>query len=95
MAEQLGIVKHIGDVQQINEKFKKRDLLLECKEGNYINTIPFEFTRDKTSLLDNVKVGSFVKVNYKLRGREVNGKDGTKKHFVSLDSWNISEAKEN
>lgn len=89
--EQTGKIKHIGDVQQISDRFKKRDLVLEFQEGNYMNTVPFEFTRDKTDLLDTVKVGDNVVVNFKLRGREVTNKDGIKRYYPTLDAWKITK----
>jgi len=85
-----GIVRHIGQVQEVSDKFKKRELVLvDESDSNYPQILPFEFTQDKTSLLDNLIEGQTVEVSFSLRGREWTNANGETKVFSSMNGFRV------
>jgi single-strand DNA-binding protein len=88
-----GRIFEIYPVQQVTDKFKKREFILEVKEtGNngfeFIEYIKFQAVQDKCSLLDGLNVNDQVKVSFNLRGRKWE-KDGQTSYFTNLDAWKI------
>ena len=83
-----GTVYSIGQTQQISDKFSKREIAITTAE-TYPQTILFQFSNDKCSLLDNVRIGDNVTISYNLRGRIWRGNDGVEKIFNTIDGWNI------
>ena len=79
-----GVVKLIGVVEEISEKFSKRGIVIELEDEKYPQEVLFEFVNDKCSLLDDVHAGDRVKVYFMVRGSEWKGR-----HFVNLGGWKI------
>jgi len=76
----------IGDTETIGTKeFKKRLLVVQTDE-QYPQSIPVEFTQDKTNLLDKFKVDDLVKVSINLRGSEWKGK-----YYANIQGWRIDK----
>jgi len=76
----------IGQTETIGAKgFKKRLAVVKTDE-QYPQTIPVEFTQDKTNLLDNYQIGDIVKIGINLRGTEWKGK-----YFANINGWQISK----
>ena len=91
-----GEVKLVGDVQQISDSFKKRELVVVDASGQYAQTILFQATQDRCELLKSVRVGALVEVTFFLRGREwTNPKDGAVRYFNSLDLYKCVTVKAN
>ena len=67
-----GRLHEIFDEQQVSEKFRKREFVLEVQDGQYPEHIKFQMVQDKTSLIDPFKMGDEVKVTFNLRGRGFN-----------------------
>lgn len=87
-----GKVHEIGQVQQVTDTFKKRDLIIEYTENpQYPEYIRFEATQDRTTLFDNLTVGEEVEVSFNLRGRPWTNKDGVTSYFNSLVAWRVSK----
>ena len=85
-----GELKTIGDVEQVSDKFKKREFVVVDASGQYEQTILFQAVQDRTDLLDKFAEGESVEVTFFLRGREwTNPKDGAVRTFNSLDAWKI------
>ena len=79
-----------GDEQQVSEKFKKREFVLEDNSTQYPQVISFQLVQDKCSLLEAYNEGDEINVSFNLRGREwVSPKDGVTKYFNSLEAWKI------
>lgn len=91
MAEITGILKLKTEVQQVTEKFKKREFVLETIE-QYPQQILIQLTQDKVSLLDVINEGSEIQVSYNLRGR-AHTKDGKTNYYNSIDAWKIQVIK--
>ncbi|RAU83326.1 DUF3127 domain-containing protein [Pontibacter arcticus] len=79
------------DEQQVSDKFKKREFVLEVPDGSYTQYIKFQLTQDKCSLLDQYKNGDEVKVTFNLTGKPF-VKNGTTMYFTNLQAWRIEGA---
>lgn len=86
-----GRLHEIFDEQQVSEKFRKREFVLEVQDGQYPEHIKFQMVQDKTSLIDPYKMGDEVKVTFNLRGRGFN-KNGQMLYFTNLEAWKIESA---
>jgi len=86
-----GRLHEIFDEQQVSEKFRKREFVLEVQDGQYPQQIKFQLTQDKTSVIDPFKMGDEVKVTFDLRGRGFN-KNGQMLYFTNLEAWRIEAA---
>lgn len=88
-----GKVHEVGELQQVSETFKKRDLIIEYAENpTYPEYIRFEALQDKTALFDSLKVGDDVEVSFNLRGRPWTDKAGKTSYFNSLVVWRMNVA---
>jgi|GEM_PF-12593 len=79
-----GILYKKQDAQQITERFRKRELVLELP-GRYPQLVSFELTNDRCELLDAFDEGQELRVTFRLRGREWTGRGGEVRYFNSLD----------
>ncbi|MFB2120485.1 DUF3127 domain-containing protein [Parapedobacter sp. 2B3] len=87
-----GKVHEIGDVQQVTDSFKKRDLIVQYAENpQFVEYIRFEATQDRTTLFDSLNVGDEVEVSFNLRGRPWTNKDGVTSYFNSLVAWRVAK----
>lgn len=83
-----GSIKVIGETASFGAKgFTKRELVITTSADRYPQDIKLEFVKDKTSLLDNFRVGQSVKVGFDIRGGEYNGR-----YFVNLTGWKIENS---
>src|SRR6478752_4391812 len=89
-----GKLHEIFDEQQVSEKFRKREFVLEIPDGAYTQFIKFQLTQDKCNLLDQYKVGDEVKVTFNLSGKPFT-KNGTTMYFTNLGAWRIEAANAN
>lgn len=89
--EVTGRLIEIFDEQQISEKFRKREFVIEVQDGQYPEQIKFQLVMDKTSLVDQYKNGDEVKVSFNLRGRGYN-KNGQMMYFTNLEAWRLDAA---
>ena len=88
-----GLLAEKYETQQVNERFKKREFVLEIKStGNtgyeFVDFIKFQATQDKCSMLDSFNVDDQVKVSFNLRGRKWE-RDGQVTYFTNLEAWRI------
>lgn len=87
-----GKVHEVGDVQQVTDTFKKRDLIVQYAENpQFVEYIRFEATQDRTTLFDSLNVGDEVDVSFNLRGRPWTNKDGVTSYFNSLVAWRVTK----
>jgi len=87
------IVKY--DTQQVSEKFRKREFVLELSEdinGNtYTNYAKMQLVQNKCDLLDRFSEGDVVKVNFNIKGNRWE-KEGRVNFITNLDAWRIESA---
>lgn len=85
-----GVVHKVGQTMIVSEKFSKRELVMvDNSDANYPQYVSFEFTQDKTSLLDNVMEGQEIELSFNLKGREWTSPAGDVKYFNTLQGWKI------
>ena len=87
-----GRIHELFDEQQVSEKFKKREMILEVIDGQYPEHLKFEYVQDKTSLLDAFKVGDEATISFNLKGKGYSNKHGQMMYFTSLQGWKIESA---
>ena len=91
-----GTIDVIFDVQQINEKFKKREFILDTGEEYngqyYANPLRFQCVNDNVTRLDAVKVGQRVVVTFAHKGSRWE-KDGKVNYITNLNCWQIVPVK--
>jgi hypothetical protein len=76
----------IGETETIGAKdFKKRLLVVQSDE-QFPQSLPIEFTQDKTNLLDKFQINDLVKVSINLRGSEWKGK-----YYANIQGWRIDK----
>lgn len=86
-----GKVHEIGQIQNVTDTFKKRELVIEYAENpQYPEYVKFEAIQDKVSLIDLAKIGDEVEVNFNLKGRAWTDKEGKKQYFNSLHIWKLN-----
>lgn len=89
--EATGKIIEIYDEQQVTEKFRKREFVLEIPDGMYPQSIKFELTQDKCAALDNFSMGDEVKVTFNIRGRAYE-RDGKKNYFTTIQAWRLDKS---
>lgn len=86
-----GKIKEIYDTNQVTDRFRKREFVVEIADGMYPEFVKMQLTQDKCSLLDNFKIGDDVKVAFNLRGRPYT-RDGVTTYFTNIDAWRVEPA---
>lgn len=81
-----GTVKVISEVQSFASGFSKREFVVEVEDGKFPQAIKFECLKEKTSMIDDYRVGDPVKVFFDIRGNEYNGK-----YYVNLNAWKLEK----
>lgn len=82
--EVTGKLHKVFDVQQVTDKFSKRELVLELG-GKYPQLVLFQLTGKRCGDIDEYRVGDSLRVEFSLRGREWKGRQGEIRYFNSLD----------
>jgi len=91
--EQLGKVILKEDTQQISDKFKKREFVIEVeneRNPDWNDFIKFQATQDRCELLDDISVDDMITVHFNIKGRKWE-KDGKVNYFSNLEAWRIEK----
>jgi len=89
-----GKIIEIFEIQKVTEKFQKREFVVEYADNpSYPEYIKFELVQDRCSLLDPFKKGDEISVEFNLKGRKWEDKNGVVKYFNSLQAWKLDENK--
>lgn len=90
--EVTGKVIDILPVNQVSEKFRKREFVVEKKEngqsGVFIDYIKFQLIQDKCDLINESFMNQEVKISFNLKGNKWE-RDGKVNYFTNLDAWRI------
>lgn len=90
-----GTIYKINETQNISEKFKKRDFVLEIKNNEaYVQKVMFTLILDKVDAINSYSVGDSVEVDFDLQGKEWTSPDGTVKFFNTLSVKQIDKSNE-
>ena len=83
------------DTQQVSDKFKKREFVLELAEeinGNiYTNFAKMQLVQNKCEIIDRFKEGDQVKVSFNIKGNKWE-RDGKVNYITNLDAWRMESA---
>ena len=83
------------DAQQVSEKFKKREFVLELAEeinGNiYTNFAKMQLVQNKCDIIDRFNEGDTVKVSFNIKGNRWE-RDGKVNYITNLDAWRMEAA---
>lgn len=86
-----------NDTQQVSDRFKKREFVLEINEevnGNvYTNYAKMQLVQNKCEILDNFNVGEDLKVSFNIKGNKWE-RDGNVNYITNLDAWRIERAEQ-
>lgn len=90
-----GTIHKVGETKQISEKFTKREVVISIIDNpKYPQMVSFELTKDRCSILDDMREGDEVSIEFNLRGREWRSPQGEVKYFNTLDVWKIAKTGE-
>lgn len=86
-----GKIYKILDTQQVTEKFRKREFVLEVTNNPaYVQKVLFTLILDNVSMLDGFSVGEEVSVKFNLKGKEWTSPNGDVKYFNTLEAETIT-----
>ncbi len=91
-----GTVIEVSPVQQVSDKFRKREFVIEIAEQSaggreFIDYVKFQCVQDRCELIDDSFVNGTVKVSFNLKGNKWE-RDGKVNYFTNLDAWRIEKA---
>jgi hypothetical protein len=78
--------------QQVTEKFRKREFVLEIPSGPngaYTEQIKIQLTQDRCDLLDRYREGADINVSFNLKGRPFTNKHGETVYYTNVEAWRI------
>lgn len=86
------------EAQQVSERFRKREFVLEITDefnGNVItNFAKMQLVQNKCDIIDRYNIGDMLKVNFNIRGNRWE-RDGKVNYITNLDAWRIEPAMQN
>jgi hypothetical protein len=89
-----GKVIDISPVNQVSDKFKKREFVIEKKESGgtavFIDYIKFQLIQDKCELINESFLNEDVKIWFNLKGNKWE-RDGKINYFTNLDAWKVEK----
>lgn len=81
-----GIISHIGETITINDKLKKRQLILKTDlDTKYPQEVAIDFLNDKGDILNRHQQGQKVSVSINIRGKKSNGN-----YYNNIVGWKIA-----
>lgn len=87
-----GKVIDIQPVNQVSDKFKKREFVIEKKEAGgstvFIDYIKFQLLQDRCDLINESYLNEEVKVTFNIKGNKWE-RDGKVNYFTNLDAWRL------
>lgn len=87
-----GKVIDILPVNQVSDKFKKREFVVERKETGgstvFIDYIKFQLLQDRCDLINESYLNEEVKVTFNIKGNKWE-RDGKVNYFTNLDAWKL------
>ena len=89
--ETTGKIHKVYETEQKTERFRLREFVLELADNpQYPQFVKFQLTGNRCENLDGFQPGEEVRVEFSLRGREWQPRDGGDvRYFNSLDVWQI------
>lgn len=92
-----GKVIDVSPVNQVSDKFRKREFVIEKKEAGgsavFIDYIKFQLIQDKCDLINESFLNEEVKIWFNLKGNRWE-RDGKVSYFTNLDAWRVEKTSE-
>jgi len=89
-----GKVVDVFPVNQVSDKFRKREFVLEKKDAAggavFIDYIKFQLVQDKCDLINESFLSEEVRVSFNIKGNRWE-RDGKVNYFTNLDAWKIEK----
>ncbi|HOU01653.1 MAG TPA: DUF3127 domain-containing protein [Bacteroidales bacterium] len=89
-----GKIIDILPVNQVSDKFRKREFVIEKKESGgaavFTDYIKFQLIQDKCDLINESFLNEDVKIWFNLKGNKWE-RDGKINYFTNLDAWKIEK----
>ncbi|HOP58284.1 MAG TPA: DUF3127 domain-containing protein [Bacteroidales bacterium] len=89
-----GKIIDILPVNQVSDKFRKREFVIEKKEtGNtvvFTDYIKFQLIQDKCDIINDSYLNEDVRIWFNLKGNKWE-RDGKINYFTNLDAWKIEK----
>jgi hypothetical protein len=87
-----GKIAEIGETVSVKETFKKRDFVIEfAKNPKYPQMVQLQVVQDKCAVLDELRQGDEVSVEFDVEGRKWTNAKGEDKYFNTLKAWNVEK----
>lgn len=87
-----GRIIEVLPVNQVSDKFRKREFVIEKKETGgsavFVDYIKFQLVQDKCDLINESFLNEEVKIWFNLRGNKWE-RDGRVNYFTNLDAWKV------
>ncbi len=87
-----GRIIDILPVNQVSDKFRKREFVIEKKESGgtavFTDYIKFQLVQDKCDLINESFLNEDVKIWFNVKGNKWE-RDGRINYFTNLDAWKI------
>lgn len=81
----------VEDVQQVSEKFSKREFVIEIeneRNPQYNDFVKFQLSNANTAKVDGMGVGDTIEVKFDINGRKWE-KEGKVNYFTTLNAWDV------
>ena len=82
------------DVIQVNDKFRKREFVVEKVENTgsteFVEHIKFQLTQDRCDLIEAFHTNDMIKISFNIRGNRWE-RDGKVSYFTNLNAWRIEK----
>jgi hypothetical protein len=89
-----GKVIEIAPVNQVSDKFKKREFVIEKKETGgsavFVDYVKFQLIQDKCDLINESFLNEEIRIWFNIRGNKWE-RDGKINYFTNLDAWKIEK----
>ena len=89
-----GKVIDISPVNQVSDKFRKREFVIEKKEAGgaavFVDYIKFQLVQDKCDLINESFINEEIRIWFNLKGNKWE-RDGKINYFTNLDAWKIEK----
>ncbi|MBN1108207.1 MAG: DUF3127 domain-containing protein [Bacteroidales bacterium] len=89
-----GRIIEVMPVNQVSDKFRKREFVIEKKESGgsavFIDYIKFQLVQDKCDLINESFLNEDVRIWFNLKGNRWE-RDGRVNYFTNLDAWKIEK----